>query len=168
VGLLDKIRDANSGDDFSAQFSDGKDADFEPDPVPGKPARSSRSAASSPAARPAPKKVTPAIKKQLADEIEAYLLLGSGAWSMRDPYCGEVLERQAREIALRLAAILGKNAQIVAWLHTTGVIGEWVSLALAIQPVLTAIKDHHISKKVSSDDEPGPDLSQFPAYRPVA
>jgi hypothetical protein len=163
VALLDKIRGANSGDDMGAEFLDDLPGELLPDPPPGKPARSARSASP----KPAPKRVSPTVRKQLADEIEAYLILGSGAWSMRDPYCGEVLEKQAHDIALRLAAILGKNAQIVEWLHKTNVIGEWVALGLAIKPVVEAVRDHHVTKKVQADDGTEPfDTSPYPAYRP--
>lgn len=160
--MLDKIRGANNGDNSGVEFTDDIQGDLTPDPAPSKAARSGRSGEN----KPAPKRVSPAVRKQLADEIEAYLLLGSGAWSMRDPYCGEVLEKQAREISVRLAAILGKNAQIVQWLHTSGVIGEWVALALAIKPVVEAIRDHHITKKVGNDEPDALDITQYGPYRP--
>jgi hypothetical protein len=163
VALLDKIRSANNGDGIEVEFSDEFRDEIEQDPAPGKPAKSGRAAA---APKAPAKRVTATVRKQLADEIEAYLILGAGAWQMRDPYCGEVMEKQAQEIAVRMAAILGRNPRIVEWLHTTNTIGDWVKLGMAILPVLTAIREHHIRKTVGTDDD-SPDPNDFPAYRPA-
>jgi hypothetical protein len=173
VGLLDKIRTADFADDstgeIDGEINGGTGVEFTPDPAPGKSARSARSASSPPApARPRRKPAPPAIRRQLTDEIEAYLVLGAGAWQMRDEVCGAVLEKQAREIASRLAAILGKNPAIVEWLHTSGVIGEWVALAMAIKPVWDVIRAHHITKTVEEGDGAPVDIAGYPAYRPAA
>jgi hypothetical protein len=168
VGLLDKIRDGNNGADFPTEIADDLRDAFDADPAPGKRTRAPRTGAD--VARPTRRKVTPIVRKQVADEVEAYLLLGAGAWQMRDEHCGGALEKQAREIAERLAPILGKNAAIVDWLHTSGVIGDWAKLLMAIKPVFDAVREHHIVKSVQDQEDDGAtvDATRYGPYRPGA
>jgi hypothetical protein len=169
MGLLDGLR----GDDTSvpqAEFSDGIPDDLRaeivPDPVPGKSRAKPARAPKPPAAG---KPVPVAVKRRLTDELEAYAGMAALAWTVRDPVCGPVLNDQARQIAEALAEIIARNAQLVAWIETTGMVGDWVKLWMAIAPVVSAVRAHHITKSVGGNDEgTDDDLSRYAVYRPSA
>lgn len=145
-------------DDFTAEFRD----EIEPDLAPGK----AKPEKVQPA-KPKPRPVTAAARKRVADELEAYVKMAALTWSLRDEHCAPVLSDQSRAIADSLATILGRNPALLQWVEHTGMIGDWVKLWMAISPVVSAIREHHITKTVKSDDGgAGVDYTQYAAYRP--
>jgi hypothetical protein len=174
--LLQRLKEGafsdDSRDDFEDDFGGELLADFPeelaPDPAPGKTraTRPTSASSSAPAKRP-PAKVTAGQRKQLVDELETYAKLVALAWSTRDEYCGGVLNDQSRAIADSLAALLARNPKLVQAVHTGGLLGDVLKLGTALLPVVTAIRQHHITKTAGQDDgTTGVDLSAFPAYQP--
>lgn len=167
MSLLEKLKGNELPSDLGADIPDEIRDEFTPDPAPGKK-RAERAPAAPRTA--SAKRVTIAAKKQLTDELEAYARLAALGWSTRDQYCGGVLNDQSRAIADALAELLARNPKLVEWVHTTGMLGDWVKLWLAVEPVVSAIRDHHVTKVVAEDDEPAAvaDNARYPAFRPAA
>jgi hypothetical protein len=169
-GLLDKLRTPTPDDDLGPEFSNGFPDEFDKDPVPGKPGRKPAMAAPAKAAGQstrAPRKPAAAsVRKQVADELHAYISLAAMTWSLRDPHCGGVLDDNARKMADALAELIARNPKLVEWIHTSGLVGDWMKLFMVFTPLVSAIRDHHITKTVGVNDADSPDLANFPAYRP--
>jgi hypothetical protein len=168
AGLLDKLRgdgDAPLNVEFSNEFGD----ELEKDPSPGKPTRggAKMAAPATKTAKPARKPATATVRKQVADELHAYLEMAAMTWALRDEHCGGALSDASREIAERLADIVSTNPQLVEWLHTSGLVGNWIALLMACKPVLSAVRAHHVTKSVGGEDGPALDPARFPAYRPA-
>lgn len=177
ASLLDRLKngdnDAADSVVFDDDFPDDLAKEIVPDPVPGKARSSSRGAGHGPAASTssARRPVSAAVRKRLADELHAYATMVALAWTVRDDYCGPVLNDQARAIAEALADIIGRNPAMVRWVETSGIVGDWMKLSMAIMPVVTAVRQHHIVRSVPSDDEEGSgadhvDYSRYAAHRP--
>jgi hypothetical protein len=177
--LLDRLKNGdNDGAEsvvFDDDFPDDLAKEIVPDPVPGKsraggrgPAHAGGAGGGSSSRRP----VSAAVRKRLADELHAYATMVALAWSVRDDYCGPVLSDQSRAIAEALADIIARNPAMVRWVETSGMVGDWVKLSMAVMPVVTAFRQHHIVRSVPSDDEEGADAavdySRYAAHRPSA
>lgn len=157
-----KILSLLTGDkpaDDVPKLPDDEGTDVKPDPKPGgrrKPPTSQ-------------KKATAGQVKAVADELEVLFKVGAGAWSVRDPHCGPVLNKQAREIADEVAELLSTNATVMRWFDEAVGISGWVKLFKAVQPVFVAFYAHHISKKAGQEEEThgGPDpLGAFAPWSP--
>lgn len=133
--------------------------EVKPDPKPGGRRRAPTSG----------KKATAGQVKAVADELEVLFKVGAGAWSVRDPHCGPVLNQQAREIADEVAELLSTNATVMQWFDQAVGISGWVKLFKAVQPVFVAFYAHHISKKAGQEEEetnaPDP-LGRFAPWSP--
>jgi len=141
------------------KLPDDEGQDVKPDPKPG-----GRRKAPIRANNPTRTQV-----KQVADELEVLFKVGAGAWSVRDPHCGPVLNKQAREIADEVAELLSTNATVMRWFDEAVGISGWVKLFKAVQPVFVAFYAHHISKKAGHEEEetnaPDP-LGRFAPWSP--
>lgn len=102
------------------------------DPAPRRPGRPSKSD----------------LQKEVENEIEAMLMLGSGLWSTRDEECAGVLNKQSKQIAESLAAILAKNPKLLERMRDMTGLGDYMKLAMAILPVAQAINKHHVAPQV--------------------
>ena len=111
-------------------------------------------------------KVTPALKKRIAAELEAYIEFAAMPLVMRDPVCGGALHEQAKPMAEAVAQIMSRYPEIAHKFLATGMLGDWLKLFLTAQPVIQAVWSHHVVKSneqgVDSDD-----LADFGgSYRP--
>lgn len=134
--------------------------DVKPDPKPGgrrKPATSQ-------------KRAPQAQVNAFADELEVLQKVLAGAWTIRDPHCGPVLNQQAREIAEQVAEIFATNATVMHWFEEAVGISGWIKLCKAVAPIFAAVYAHHIAKTAGhqEDDTHGyPDpLGQFAPWSP--
>lgn len=122
---------------------DGDAPEVKPDPKPGgrrKPVTS--------------KKRAPQTQvNAMTDELHALMKLGAGAWSIRDPHCGPVLNQQSREIAEELAELFSTNATVMHWFEEAVGISGWVKLCKAVAPVFAVVYAHHIAKNVGQEEE---------------
>lgn len=171
ASLLDKFKGDSPDGQLSVEFSNEFPDEIQQDPAPSKPAKTPRSSASSTTpAKPAKgtrKPATAAVRKQVADELHTYLEMAAMTWGLRDEYCAGVLSDTSQDIADRLADLIAPNPKLVEWLHTSGLVGDWLKLLMAVKPVVSAIKDHHITKTVGGEDDESLDPQRFPAYRPT-
>ncbi len=112
--------------------------------------------------------VTPALKRRIAAELEAYIELAAIPLVMQDETCGGALHEQAEPIAKAIAQILARYPEIAHKFLATGLIGDWLKLLLAIKPVGQAMWKHHVVKPPEQEGETGeqPDYSAFQPYRP--
>lgn len=170
ASLLDKLKGDSPDGSLSLEFSSELSDEIEQDPTPSKSARSARSSTSSTTppkpAKGTRKPATAAIRKQVADELHTYLEMAAMTWGLRDDYCAGALSESSQEIAERLADIIAPNPKLVEWLHTSGLVGDWLKLLMAVKPVVSAIRDHHITHSVGGEDDEPLDPQRFPAYRP--
>lgn len=113
-------------------------------------------------------KVTPALKKRIAAEIQAYVEFAAMPVIMRDPVCGGAVHEQAKPIADSIATILARYPEIAHKFLATGVLGDWLKFGLAMQPVLAAVWSHHIAgspeQHAGGDDDFDP--ATLEPYRP--
>jgi hypothetical protein len=135
----------------------------EQDPAPGAAPPRPRGAVFKPATAGA---ITPALRKRIAGEIEAYIEMAAIPIVMRDEVCGGAIHAQAKPMADAIANILSRYPDLAHKFLATGVLGDWLKLVLAIKPIAEAIYQHHIVKPV--DEEAVPDVSydEFQPYRP--
>jgi hypothetical protein len=112
--------------------------------------------------------VTPALKKRIAAEVEAYVEFAALPLVMRDPTCGGVLHEQAKPIGDAIAGILSRYPDLAHKFLQTGVLGDWLKLAAVLQPVLKVMYEHHIAKKPEEDqaDERADFVTSYPSFRP--
>lgn len=122
---------------------DGDAPDVKPDPKPGGRRRPVTSKKRAPAAQ----------VNAFADELEVLMKIGAGAWTIRDPHCGPVLNQQAREIAEQVADIFATNANVMHWFDEAIGISGYIKLCKAVAPVFAIAYAHHIAKSVGRDQE---------------
>ena len=119
---------------------------------------------------PAPTRVTPVMQKRISAEIEAYVEFAALPLLMRDPTCGGALHEQAKPIAEAIAQILSRYPDLAAKFLATGVLGDWLKLGLALQPVLKALWTHHVVKPPEDEQETAvnPNVAEtlYPSFRP--
>lgn len=169
--LLDRIRSTDipdqPRDEFSVEMPDELAAEIAEDPQPGKGKTPAPKPARTP--RPARPRASAAARKRCADELEAFAKMAALALSVRDEHCGGVLNDQSRAIADSLAELLARNPALMQWVESSGMVGDWLKLWFALQPVVMAFRDHHVLKRVGDDQGAGgadaPDYSQFVPYR---
>ncbi len=149
-------RSAPSPDQATAELLDDLDGDMPPDPAPRKP-------------RASVKRASAAKVKIVRDELHVMMMLGAGTLSVRDPYCGGVLNAQSEAIAAALADILATKPAVLRWFEGMSGLGGYMRLFVALKPLVEAIAAHHVTKTVreetDSDGATDP-LAEFPAFRP--
>lgn len=163
ASLLDRIKGVESvpetvdgiPDEVPAEWSEG----FNPDPVPGPAVKAS------PLTPKTSGNLTPALKKRLSAELEMYIEFMAMPVLMRDPTCGQAIHDQAAPIAAAVMQILSRHPELAHKFLATGNIGDWIKLAVALQPVGKVVWDHHIVKTGTEEQEPAGDFD-LPAYRP--
>jgi hypothetical protein len=163
ASLLDRIKGVEVGPENGPEVPDTVPAEWAgltPDPEPGD--------APPTKAPKAPIKVTPvgpALKKRIAAEIEMYIEFAAMPILLRDPVCGGAIHEQAEPIAAAITQILAKYPEIAHKFLATGAVGDWIKLAVALQPVGKIVWEHHVTK--AGQDEGVPvDLTNFDVYRP--
>lgn len=109
--------------------------------------------------------VTPALKKRISAELEAYVEFAAIPIVLRDEVCGTVLHEQARPIADAITAILSRYPDLAHKFLQTGILGDWLKLGVALQPVLKTIWEHHVKAK-PADEEVAGEQPTYPAWRP--
>ncbi len=151
----------------SEQNSDGIPTEFEQDPAPsvdlpdpppeiaGK--RGPRATSKRPTGRPAGRPTN--LEKQVAEELTMYAEIIAAVWEVRDPVCGAVAAQQAPQIAAAVSRILRRYPQLMARMHASGQVGDWIALGMACAPVGKAVWSHHIAdhgeEDTDSDDTTG-------------
>lgn len=179
VKFGDQLDDIVTNSDESPQVPDYPDFPeaeaLIPDPEPGwdKPSFADRVFPETPAAKSSAKKITVAVRKDIRAKTAMILtVLGSG-WAAKDPYCGGALIEAVPDgttpegdvapgIATALTDIFCDSPDIVAWFTTSGRYLKWLTLAMAIQPVLTMAAQHHFTHTVGDDeDSQASDYSQY-------
>jgi hypothetical protein len=112
-------------------------------------------------------KITPALKKRISSELEVYIELMAMPIVMRDPVCGGAIHEQAKPMADAIAQILSRHPEIASKFLATGMIGDWLKLLAAVQPIASAVWAHHITS--TPEQAPGGDgfdLNNFDPNRP--
>lgn len=155
-----------SGEEFPEEFDgeDGGDDELAADPLPDeRPVRRKISTKSAPRRAPA-RPATAKIRKEVAEEIQAYLEMAALAWSVRDRCCAEVLSDESKKIADKLTDIIARNPRLLAYFRNAGVLGSWVQLYMVCKPVVDSVIAHHVRHEIGTGEENGIDLAAFPAY----
>ena len=93
------------------------------------------------------------IEREVSEELEAMMKMMAMLWSIRDPECGPVLNKQAKDIADSLTDILAKNPKLLQRFKDMSGFGDYGKLLFAVLPVIKAVSNHHITpalKKVEN------------------
>ncbi len=167
ASLLDRLKGQESPSDESPEVPDNVPPEWEQelaqDPPPGgkAPRVKLRQATTS-------GNITPALRKRIAAEIEAYVEFAALPVMMRDETCGGVLHEQARPIAEAITTILSRYPDLAHKFLATGLIGDWIKLGVVLQPVVKTVWQHHVARPAEPEGghDGSADLSAFPVYRP--
>jgi hypothetical protein len=168
ASLLSKILSPESDDELTPEVPEQFPSEWEQELVPDAPPGKSKA----PKIKLTPTRtsgnVTPALKKRIAAEVEAYVEFAALPLVLRDPECGGALHEQAKPIGDAIAQILSRYPDLAHKFLQTGVLGDWLKLAAVLQPFLKAVYDHHIAKKPEEeqvDDRPDY-VTSYPSFRP--
>lgn len=101
----------------------------------------------------APPRVPPHVRKEITEKISAMLEFFAAGWSIRDEYCADVLDQQREEITARFVAIVVKRPAMVRYFTEGAEYQDWLMLATALQPVVTAVWSHHVAKTAGREAE---------------
>lgn len=169
TGLLDRVRFMGGNGGTPVEDAElpglelGPDA-LDPDPQPTPATRKKVKAETSAATaakqpRTGGKFVSTAKQKQdLADEINMWLKLLAGAWSISDEVCAGALNDTSARIASDLAALGSRSEWVMEQFRTTSLFGDIAKLVISLGPVLKAMYAHHVRPSAIEDD---------PDYDPV-
>lgn len=172
TGLLDRVRFLGGNGGTPADeptlplppLDLGPDAlDADPQPAPetrkrSKPEVSAATAAKQP--RTGGKFVSTSKQKQdLADEINMWLKMCAGMWSMSDEVCAGVLNETSAQIAADLAALGARSEWVMEQFRTTSLLGDCMKLLIHTWPLIKAMYAHHGRPQLVDDD---------PNYEPVS
>ncbi len=111
-------------------------------------------------------KVTPALKKRIAAEIEMYIEMAAVPVIMRDPTCGTALHQQAKPIADAMAQILSRYPEVAHKFIQTGVFGDWFKLFMAVAPAVKIAWAHHSNPTSEIEDDAPEFPPNFDPFRP--
>lgn len=111
-------------------------------------------------------KITPALKRRISGELEVYIDLMAMPLVMRDPVCGGAVAQQAKPLADAIAQILSRHPEIASKFLATGMIGDWLKLFAAVQPIAQTVWSHHISTRPAEQEEESFDINSFDPDRP--
>lgn len=169
ASLLDRLKGTDNDPEITPEIPDEIPPEWfdggpplAPDPVPGSakaPRQRLRQATTG-------GNVTPALKKRISAEIEAYVEFAAIPIVLRDEVCGGVLHEQARPIADAITAILSRYPDLAHKFLQTGVFGDWLKLGVALTPVVKAFYSHHVAAKPDEEEGSAGDQPIYPAYRP--
>jgi hypothetical protein len=174
TSLLDRVNHTELEDefkpDYGEEFQGEFEGEFESDPAPGdeQPAQEPRGMARRAAEKmkPSASPVTAAMRRRISAEIQLYLELLGGVVSLRCEECGTAMQDQTKAVADRCASILGRYPDLANKLVSTGVLADWVGLAMALKPVASTVLHHrqHTEQEPESDSAAGAYVP--PPYRP--
>lgn len=112
-------------------------------------------------------RVTAKVRTEIQESVEAYLGFAAGAWAMQDPYCGNALLDQTKQISAKLVPILARNQMAVKYFRSSSNFKDTMDLFLVLWPVFQAIGKHHVFHTVIVDPSGTPqqavDYSAFGA-----
>ncbi len=167
VSLLDKIKAVENGQEIDEEPGEepGEEPAFGWDDLPPDPAPVNRRS-SGPVVPKTYGKVTPAMKKRIAAELEVYIELLAMPVMMRDQHCGGAIHDNAGKVADAISQILARYPDVAHKFVTTGVFADGLKLALALKPIGEAIWEHHVVKTEGGNDSERLDLDSFQRYRP--
>lgn len=170
TSLLDRV----DLDDLHAATDGELPEELERDPAPAENTRKRRRRKVSEAVRPAGRPVTSTTRKRIAAELQAYIELAAIPVVMKDPLCGGAIHAQAEPCAEAIAGILGRYPDLAEKFLATGLIGDWIKLAMAVKPIVETVWAHHVTKVIGAEggpDEPthtasgGRGIATLPAFR---
>jgi hypothetical protein len=81
---------------------------------------------------------------EVREQIEFFINLSAGGWSMRDPVCAaSVSEERAAAMSKHLTNMLARNDRLLAYAANSGIIGDIVGLLHAAVPIIREVASHH-------------------------
>ena len=125
----------------------GLDFGFSNDPIPEqkKSRRERRQERSDPSPRGPGRPSNASVKKEVRDEIEAFIALMNVPVALRDPVCGGAVMQQREAIADALAEIAMRNPAVLKFLRSGGDIMVYMKLVTALSPVVMTVYQHHFA-----------------------
>lgn len=178
LGKFDPEFSENSVD-LDEQFSGISNHEYDPDPEPGGPREDVREGSAYSSADGPDAKVIPltdaksmrGMQREIAAELEVWLLGLAMVWGISDPYCADVLEQRAKRIAGRLAKLLMRWPKVAERMVAGGALTDTLMVLREVKDVGKAMYDHHIRHSVGDDGtelpgsgNPTISLSDYPPY----
>lgn len=157
-------------------YNDPDDVEFEQDPEPGyeKPSFEDRVIPDFTTTTVASKRVTQAIRKDVKGKVAMFLTVAGATWAGRDPVCGQTLVQAIPDqededgvsagIATALTDIICDSPDVVKWFTSSGKYMKWLTLAMAVQPVLTTAFHHHVTHAISNEPQEPEDWSGYATH----
>lgn len=109
-----------------------------------------------------PRKVTAAVRRDIQAKIAMLSHLGASAWQVRDEHCGTAAVEAVPDFAEALTDIIVDSPDLVAWFTGGGGYMKWFKLAMAVQPVVMTVVQHHVTHTIGQDKAER-DWSQYAA-----
>ena len=81
---------------------------------------------------------------EIEEQLKMLLTVASVPWQMRDPVCGGAMMKQSPAIAKALAAQAMQSPKLLKWLEAQTAPTGWVGIAIAVEPVVQAVVQHHV------------------------
>lgn len=136
----------------------------EPGPGPDKPpahmGRDRQRARSAAADEPPPRLTGAKLRRDITAKVGIVTLAVGKPWQMRDALCGGTFMESKSEIDKAFVDLILDSPDLVDFF--TGPAGgymKWLNLAVALQPVVSAIFAHHVAKSITGDVRAPADLS---------
>lgn len=149
--------------------TDDEDDDFPQDPEPAdmRPAKvTSRGPGKIPARTSSGRVASKtSLVKAAEEELRAYLTLAVAGWSMADPDCADLFDKERIDlIVTRVVKILARDEKVLVYFTKAGIISDCVALLSALLPVAKAVwKAHGIGGHGHGTREIE-DVDHYPAY----
>lgn len=175
----------SEADELLALLNDeGQTSDPEPGYMDAKTPMEDRIFPDEPVKSAPPKRVNLSTRKDIRGKVAMLLTVPGSMWAGRDPHCGgafleaipdqvgevindqgELEEATSPGIATALTDIICESPDVVNWFTSSGKYMKWLTLAMAVQPVLATAFQHHVTHSLASTEETSDDWSRYSTQR---
>lgn len=111
-----------------------------------------------------PRLTDDALRKDIAAKVGFPLMIAGQMWQSRDPFCGSVFNDSRDGIAEAATDLIMDSPDLIAWFTgpASGFM-KYFRLAMALQPVVSAVFAHHVAHTVREEYAAPADLSGLAA-----
>lgn len=156
TSLLERVRFLG-GDGSGQEAAEPETQELPPlldqDPEPASAVRAKPRNTRPAAARPASTSRTPrnggkfqskaAVEKGVADELNMWLKLMAGMWSLSDEHCAGVLNETSEQIAADMAKLASRSDWLMERFETTSLLADLGKAMVHLAPLVRAMWQHH-------------------------
>lgn len=94
------------------------------------------------------------VKDDLAAVIGMLGMVVLTPIAQADPICGGALVANWQNTVEASVPLIARSERVVGWMTTAGGLRDWIGLGVALQPVVSAVWAHHVTKTVHIEHDP--------------